>query len=174
MVGFTRKPTALWLWNVVVLCLCGLIISARLRMHVCVRHGQAWNQDCKLKTYLTHIQTYSPWISAKPHVFSMSTNCLICLNHPRKHRQAGLEMGCAALDGTTRASIEAYCEPIWAGGDGSWVGTLPPARPRAETSTPEPQNPGWGRLKGTKSFLEYLGRTVTGWTFGEERECEGK
>ena len=75
-------------------------------MHVCVRHGQAWNQDCKLKTYLTHIQTHSPWIGAKPHVLSMSTNCLICSNHPRKHRQAGLEMGCAVLDGATRASIE--------------------------------------------------------------------
>lgn len=106
MVGSTKKPAAPWLWNVVVLCLCGLKISVRMCMPVCVRHGQAWNQGCKLKTYLTHIWTYSPWISAKPHVLSMSTNCLICSNHPRKHRQAGLEIGCAGLDGATRASIE--------------------------------------------------------------------
>lgn len=106
MVGSTKKPAAPWLWNVVVLCLCGLKISVRMCMHVCVRHGQAWSQGCKLKTYLTHIWTYSPWISAKPHVLSMSTNCLICSNHPRNHRQAGLEIRCAGLDGATRASIE--------------------------------------------------------------------
>ena len=81
-------------------------ICAHVYACVCVRHRQAWNQGCKLKTYLTHIQTYSPWIRAKPHVLSVSTNCLICSNHPRKHRQAGLEIGGAGLDGATRASIE--------------------------------------------------------------------
>lgn len=106
MGGSTKRPAAPWLWNGVVLCLCGLIISARMCMYVCVRHGQAWNQGCKLKTYLTHIQTYSPWISAKPHVLRVSTNCLICSDHPRKHHQAGLEIGGAGLDGATRASIE--------------------------------------------------------------------
>lgn len=69
-------------------------------MHVCVWHVQVWNQGWKLKTYLTHTQTHSTWISAKPHMLNMSTNCLICSYRTRKLCQAGLESGYALLGGT--------------------------------------------------------------------------
>lgn len=91
---------------------CGFVFIWLCNINVCVwdtyRHE---TKAANCKHNLTHIQTYSLWTSANPHVLNVSTNCLMCSCLPHKPCQAGLEIGCPALDGAMRASIESV---LWA------------------------------------------------------------
>lgn len=174
MVGSTKKPTS----PPDLLKCCGFVFM--WPQNICAHvYACVWDMDrheTKLLHHAslnTHLNIFT-WISAKPHVLSMSTNCLICSNPTCMLTiRAGLEIGALGWMELQGASIQHIVNPYGLVEMAAGWGPCRLLQAKSREAHAESQNQAEDVPRARRAFWNIWEGPVTGWTLGEgggERE----